>query len=68
MQRPECVVCGRRGFGVRPWGITMPGGTSVQVQLYRQHAQPLLKITARRNSERRRVGVSGLDDLVDMDG
>lgn len=63
----ECVVCGRRGRGVRRWGIVMPAGTVVDnITLCSPHAEPLLKLTGRITRERKRVGTTGLADLVDL--
>lgn len=61
----ECDICGRTGYGVRPWGVVMPGGTVVKLTLCSQHATPLKDMAKVGNRERRHIGTSGLDALVD---
>lgn len=64
----ECVVCGRRGPGVRRWGILMPGGTvDGDIPLCSQHSEPLRRLVSKKTRERKRVGTTGLADLVDLD-
>ena len=64
----ECVVGGRRGHGVRRWGIVMPGGTvDGNIILCSQHSEPLRKLVAKQTRERRRVGTTGLAELVDLE-
>ena len=60
-----CVVCNRRGNGVREWGIIMPGGTVATMKLCSPHSAPLRKLTTRSIRERRVVGIQCLDQLAD---
>lgn len=46
----------------------MPAGTVIPVDLCRQHSEPLRKLTQKTTRERRRVGTTGLEDLVDPEG
>jgi hypothetical protein len=61
----ECDICGRRGYGVRPWGVVMPAGTVVKLTLCSGDAEPLKKLARVGNRERRHIGTSGLDALVE---
>lgn len=63
----ECAICGRRGNGVHEWGITMPQGTVAKAELCAKHSEPLRTVVAKAVRERRVIGVSGLDGLVDLD-
>jgi hypothetical protein len=63
-----CVICGRRGAGVRDWGIVMPGGTVAgPMKLCSPHSKPLRQLTTKSIRERRVVGLQGLDALADPD-
>jgi hypothetical protein len=61
----ECVICGRRGYGVRQWGVVMPEGTVAKAELCAKHSQPLKTVVSKSVRERRQIGVAGLEELVE---
>lgn len=63
----DCVICGRRGHGVREWGVTMPSGEVWKGKLCAPHSAPLRQLVAKGQRERRRIGAAGLAELVEPD-